>query len=240
MATEPSTTAPRSSRRTSLEASSRSSLAALASLDSNDDGLIDASDASFANLAVWQDINHDGVSQASELASLADHGIASIDLHAIPADTTIDGQQVLSEGTFATAGGGSGTFVEVAFDSSLAPAANDGPQAFVLDSAGTVVEQQTIGSLFGSGGADNFVFAANLGHAVIGNFAPGQDHIDLSGIVTTGNVAEWMASHVAASPVNGLDTLISLGDNDTITLQNVAAANLHASDFIVHSTANAG
>ncbi len=104
-----------------------SSLAALASLDSNGDGVMDANDAEFANLTVWQDVNHDGVSQANELAGLADHGITSIDLQATPADGTIDGQQVLSEGTFTTANGGTGTFVEVAFDTAVG--ANDNAAA---------------------------------------------------------------------------------------------------------------
>ncbi len=82
-----------------------SSLAALASLDSNGDGVMDANDAQFANLTVWQDVNHDGISQANELSSLAGHGITSIDLQATPADSTIDGQEVVSEGTFTTADG---------------------------------------------------------------------------------------------------------------------------------------
>ena len=96
-----------------------SSLASLASLDSNGDGVMDANDAEFANLTVWQDANHDGVSQANELASLGDHGITSIDLQATPANDTIDGQQVLSQGSFTTADGGTGTFVEVAFDTTV-------------------------------------------------------------------------------------------------------------------------
>ena len=32
---------------------------------------------------------------------------------------------------------------------------------------------------------------------------------------------------------NGVDTLITLDTDDTITLKDVAAASLHASDFIV-------
>ncbi len=113
-----------------------SSLAALASLDSNGDGVMDASDAAFAKLKVWQDVNHDGISQASELTGLAAKGITSISLDANPFDGTIDGQQVVSEGTFTNADGSSGTFVEVAFDTALASGANDNaPQTFTLDNA---------------------------------------------------------------------------------------------------------
>lgn len=51
---------------------------ALAALD-NGDGVIDASDATYADLRVWVD-NGDGISDAAELVSLADAGIKSIDL----------------------------------------------------------------------------------------------------------------------------------------------------------------
>ena len=102
-------------------------LAALASLDSNHDGVIDAQDAAFANLVVWQDLNHDGVSDAGELKSLADLGIASINLGAAGSNGYIDGQAVLAEGSFTYADGSTGSFVEVDFDAALGntEAAND-------------------------------------------------------------------------------------------------------------------
>ena len=52
----------------------------LAALDSNLDGVIDQNDTDFGNLLVWQDANSDGYSAESELKSLAEHNIASIDL----------------------------------------------------------------------------------------------------------------------------------------------------------------
>jgi hypothetical protein len=87
--------------------------------------------------------------------------------------------------------------------------------------------------LIGLGGCDNFVFTANFGHDTVLDFKSGQDHIDLSAVVTTNDVAAWMASHVTASPT-AADTLITLGPDDTILLHNVAANSLTASDFIVH------
>ena len=54
--------------------------AALAGLDSNADGLIDARDALFADLRVWRDADVDGTTDAGELLSLADAGIGSISL----------------------------------------------------------------------------------------------------------------------------------------------------------------
>ena len=92
------------------------SLAALATLDGNRDGRIDAHDADFGNLLVWQDVNHDGVSDPDELYGLADRGITGIALDATPLDGYLDGQMLLAQGTFSKADGGTGEFVEVAFD----------------------------------------------------------------------------------------------------------------------------
>jgi VCBS repeat-containing protein len=83
----------------------------------------------------------------------------------------------------------------------------------------------------GGAGADNFKFAACAGHAVIGDFTSGQDHLDLSSIVTTNDVNAWIATHVTAC---GQDTLIAVDDDLTITLQNVRPTSLSSSDFIVH------
>lgn len=55
-------------------------MARLAQLDSNRDGVINASDSGFGNLVVWQDANGDGETQAGELKSLADLGVVSINL----------------------------------------------------------------------------------------------------------------------------------------------------------------
>jgi hypothetical protein len=92
------------------------SLAALATLDGNRDGRIDAHDADFGRLVVWQDLNHDGVSDPGELYGLADLGITGIALEATPLDGYADGQALLAQGTFSKADGGTGEFVEVAFD----------------------------------------------------------------------------------------------------------------------------
>jgi hypothetical protein len=46
----------------------------------NGDGIINSSDAIFGSLLLWQDTNHNGVSEATELHGLSELGIATVEL----------------------------------------------------------------------------------------------------------------------------------------------------------------
>ncbi|MGX4774380.1 VCBS domain-containing protein [Bradyrhizobium guangdongense] len=83
---------------------------------------------------------------------------------------------------------------------------------------------------FGTAGHDQFVFGANSNHDTIVNFTSGSDHIDLTAIVTTSNMSDWMAQHVGASPTNSADTLITIDAADTILLKGVT--HLTANDIL--------
>src|SRR6266568_3510473 len=65
--------------------------AALADLDSNHDGRVDASDAAFADLRVWKDGNSDGFVSDGELLSLTDAGVQSLGVN-FSEQNTIDAQ----------------------------------------------------------------------------------------------------------------------------------------------------
>jgi len=66
---------------------------ALADMDTNKDGVVDAHDAGFSSLKVWVDGNADGISQSNELLSLESLGITKINLSA-------DKTAVLDQGNF--------------------------------------------------------------------------------------------------------------------------------------------
>lgn len=80
--------------------------AALAALDANGDGVIDATDPAFAELKLWRDISQDGVSQGGELITLADAGIVSLNLaHSLKNQRLANGNTLAREGTFTRADG---------------------------------------------------------------------------------------------------------------------------------------
>ena len=96
-----------------------SGAAALASLDGNGDGVIDARDAAFSELLVWRDANANGVTDAGELSTLVEQGITSISTATATADQMIDDQSVVGRGTFTRADGRTGDYVEVQLDTQL-------------------------------------------------------------------------------------------------------------------------
>ena len=53
---------------------------ALDPLDTNADGVFNASDAAFNEVRLWRDLNSDGISQTSELFTLSEEGVAAISL----------------------------------------------------------------------------------------------------------------------------------------------------------------
>ncbi|WP_277223119.1 calcium-binding protein [Pseudomonas indica] len=90
---------------------------ALSDLDSNADGVFDAKDAQFANVRVWQDANQDGISQASELKTLAEHNITAINLGSTQSSQNSNGNIVSAVGSFVR---GDGTEGDVNANQSLA------------------------------------------------------------------------------------------------------------------------
>jgi hypothetical protein len=64
-----------------LKVGAQTDLEGLQALDTNGNGLLDVCDVKFAEFAVWQDANGNGVTDAGEFKTLAELGIADINLH---------------------------------------------------------------------------------------------------------------------------------------------------------------
>ncbi|HLO62597.1 MAG TPA: hypothetical protein VK165_06490 [Azonexus sp.] len=83
--------------------------AALAQEDTNHDGMVNAQDANFANLRVWQDLNQDGISQSDELSTLDAAGIASFNVARTAHSQMLpSGNQMADLGTFTRTDGSTG------------------------------------------------------------------------------------------------------------------------------------
>ena len=94
-------------------ATAANGFAALRDLDANADGRIDSSDSAFAELKVWRDLNQDGFSQVDELTTLADVGIAAINLDAVARSQAQNGNTIASVGTYTKTDGATGTTADV-------------------------------------------------------------------------------------------------------------------------------
>ena len=71
--------------------------AALAELDDNGDGKVDAADKTFSKLGVWRDLNHNGISEAGEIFALKDLHIKSLNLACKSADKDLGNGNTLAE-----------------------------------------------------------------------------------------------------------------------------------------------
>lgn len=91
---------------------------ALAELDANSDGILDQQDAAFAQLKVWRDSDGDGYTDAGELMSLLEAGVASISV-GYTTSSKVDAQNNAHKqiGSYTTVDGVKRDAVDVWFDS---------------------------------------------------------------------------------------------------------------------------
>jgi len=83
---------------------------ALRDFDSNNDGVIDASDPIFSQLRIWRDLNQDGISEEGELITLSEAGITSISLKGTTTNTNLGNGNIGSATTtFTRSNGTTGT-----------------------------------------------------------------------------------------------------------------------------------
>ncbi|HRE16701.1 MAG TPA: calcium-binding protein, partial [Rhodocyclaceae bacterium] len=135
---------------------------ALAELDSNSDGMIDANDAAFQNLKVWRDIDQDGVSQSDELFKLTELGITSFNLiKTVVSQDLGNGNQVVATGSYTRSNGATASIVN------LELLENRVDSEFV-ESIALTPEVQALPSMSGMGLVRNLSEAAMLSTSVLG------------------------------------------------------------------------
>jgi hypothetical protein len=100
---------------------------AMADLDSNGDGKLNAADAAFGELKLWLDGNADGKTDAGELKGLADFGIVELNLDFAKGSETDNGNLLGLVGSYGRADGTQGAMVDVWFakDQATTPSLGD-------------------------------------------------------------------------------------------------------------------
>ena len=88
---------------------------ALADLDGNHDGVVNASDSAFSTLRVWRDTNQNGITDAGELVSLSSLGITGLNVASTSHSQTLtNGNQIADLGTYIKADGEVGALGQAA------------------------------------------------------------------------------------------------------------------------------
>jgi hypothetical protein len=105
------------------------------------------------------------------------------------------------------------------------------------------ITTQSLAVTIGGPGNDSFVFRPGLGADIIVN-ATSSDIIELDGFSSVTSITQ-LQTHLTEAQTGqsqslfemangGHDTVLNLGNHDSITLVNVEVASLHASNFVVH------
>ncbi|OGS96465.1 MAG: hypothetical protein A3H31_08415 [Gallionellales bacterium RIFCSPLOWO2_02_FULL_57_47] len=90
--------------------------AKLAGFDSNRDGVVDAKDARFNELRIWQDANGNHQTDAGELRSLADRGIEGLDVNHTIAPEVQNGNWLIERGTVTFSDGHTAAMADAYFE----------------------------------------------------------------------------------------------------------------------------
>ncbi|ALJ13765.1 beta strand repeat-containing protein [Sphingopyxis macrogoltabida] len=103
---------------TSDKPGATSDLDGLRAFDSNGDGVFSSSDEKFGEFKIWRDANGNGRSETREIRSLADVGIASIDLsgEAVNRTWAWGDNMVINNGSFTRTDGSTGAFGDIALN----------------------------------------------------------------------------------------------------------------------------
>ena len=117
----------------------------------------------YSQLRIWRDANQDGISQAGELKTLAELGIASINVTGTPSNTSLgNGNTQVLTGGFTRINGSTGTAGVAELSGSLLLASNNFYRQFTDDPA-TTPAAQALPQMRGSGWVRDLRAAKSLG-----------------------------------------------------------------------------
>jgi Ca2+-binding RTX toxin-like protein len=196
---------------TSSVTDAHTDLEALQAFDSNRDGVLNASDTLFAKMKIGRDLSQNGKFEASEVKTLAEHGIAAINLIAgvqpVSSPTnpseTLPGIFTFNTGQFVRTNGTIGAFSDVALQSMLfnQQAHSDG-QVSITSYGGAYLWTQ-------NNGASVSIDLATASYAGYSNF------VDFVGNSGNDYVVGTAAGNLLAGG-DGADTLLGQGGDDIL------------------------
>ncbi len=139
---------------------------ALQGQDSNGDGQINSQDTSYTQLRVWRDLNQDGVSQAGELQTLSQAGIASIGVAGTTTNVNLgNGNTQIASGSFTRTNGSTGQSGAAQLTGSFLLAGNNFYREFTNEPTPTAAAM-ALPQMRGSGWVHDLREAASLGTQV--------------------------------------------------------------------------
>ena len=136
--------------------------AALSQEDTNGDGKVDATDTRFAELRIWRDFDQDGISDAGELFTLSELGIAALNVAKVANNQLLANGNVIADlGTYIRTDGSVGTTGDVTQLGDIDFAQNTFLSRF-SDSFLLTEQAQTLPDMNGSGQVRDMREAASL------------------------------------------------------------------------------
>lgn len=106
----------------------------LAAFDTDGNGVVNAQDANFSQLLVWRDLDGDGETDAGELQTLTDAGIAAISASPTPMNTNVNGNTIVETAMVTMTDGSTTTSGEALFRLSQVESTYILPDNFSYDS----------------------------------------------------------------------------------------------------------
>jgi hypothetical protein len=177
---------------------------ALADLDINNDGIVNAQDSDFAKLKVWRDLNQDGISQSSELFSLDTYQIAGINLANTTVNTAQGNDNILNEtGSYIRSDGTTGLVGDVSF-------ANNSFYSRFVDALPLSAKIQALPDMQGAGMVRGLRDAASRSAqlaATLSQYAAATSDIQKS--MLDNMLSQWSATSTFTTSADRMDTLIN-------------------------------